>query len=105
MFECALLYASENVEIFKIKLSWGKSSWLLQYVAYLVFFISVENTQMIYKTLKNNYMINPIDKIDMKPTASAVNGLISGLWIQIQIYISNSIVKNKDGSELKSTTK
>ena len=41
------------------------------------FFISVENTQMIYKTLKNNYMINPIDKIDMKSTASTVNGLIS----------------------------
>ena len=69
------------------------------------FFISVENTQMIYKTLKNNYMINPIDKIDMKPTTSAVNGLISSLWIQVQIYISNSIVKNKGGSELKSTTK
>ena len=69
------------------------------------FFISVENTQMIYKTLKNNYMINPIDKIDMKPTTSTVNGLISSLWIQVQIYISNSIVKNKGGSELKSTTK
>ena len=58
-----------------------------------------------FKTLKNNYMINPIDKIDMKSTASTVNGLISSSWIQLQIYISNSIVKNKGGSELKSTTK
>ena len=39
------------------------------------FYILVESTQMIIKTLKMIILINPIDRIDMKPTASIINRL------------------------------
>ena len=31
-------YASESIEIFKGKLRWSKSSWLLQRIAFIVYF-------------------------------------------------------------------
>ena len=72
---------------------------------FLVLYILVDSTQMITKTLKMIILINPIDKLWYEIDSINCQSFISSLWIQIQNYISNSIVKNKGRSELKSTTK
>ena len=44
------IYASENIEIFKVKLNWRKSSRLLQRVAFLVEFTFTYPQRILYLT-------------------------------------------------------